>query len=867
MIYSFLRRRIFVFVLIAMLFIVPLSSNLINVKSRMRTETSPKAISDWTFMVYLDADNNLNDYGIDDVNEMEQVGSSSDVNIIVYLDLREDPGRLLRIKSDDEDSINSEILDSSEFWAERNMGDPQTLVDFLNFASANYPADHYALVLWDHGSGWKTFGQSSSTSSYEIESIDNTDNMRVEGICYDETSDNDALTMDELENALSEANIHLDLLAFDACLMGMTEVAYEYKNYADVIVFSEETIPGDGYPYDDILEELIDNPLMSAQELGSTIVDCYSSYYASNKFITLSAIDLSVINNVKNAIDAFALSAIDKISENVFALSCAWKLVDFFVTIEYIDLYHYMELVKAYSIDSELISKAQDVQTAIDSVIINEKHGSMHANAKGMSIYFPFLQATYKQTYGSTINLAEDTNWDEFLSAYWNHGGGGGLMVNGYVLEEITGDNDDIIEPGEVANMTITLQNGAIIAQDNINTTLITRNPYIEIIQNFSTYPAINPGGTASSNVMYTFKVNNTAPESFLTAFQLLINSSFGIWTSEFSIHIGAVNLTVSNGDTLENAIEIHGGDIVTGILPGPGRLNDYYLKVYIEYGKQLTVTLSGDTGTDFDIALLDSGGSIIGESVRTEYPDSIVVVVTASGYYYIHVYPFSGKGTFTLSTTLVNASFVYGSSFYAAIPLKIGQTKSGTLPGVNPYGGTYYVIRAEKGKKYFIKLEGDEGTDFDVWVYDRNGNFVIEARSAIYPDECNFTAEYTGSYYIEVFMDPSSPGGNYRITVLAEGFQINWLIVVAIVVILAIILLVLWRMNKLESFLRAILSIFIIIITFLSRSKSKEPSEQGTTVSATGTTQPKTPKRCPYCKARLAPGTTVCPKCGRKVV
>ena len=42
--------------------------------------------TEWTVMVYLDADNNLESAGIDDINEMEIVGSTTEVNVVVQVD-------------------------------------------------------------------------------------------------------------------------------------------------------------------------------------------------------------------------------------------------------------------------------------------------------------------------------------------------------------------------------------------------------------------------------------------------------------------------------------------------------------------------------------------------------------------------------------------------------------------------------------------------------------------------------------------------------------------------------------------------------------------------------------------------------------
>ena len=43
-------------------------------------------LKNWTFMVYLDADNNLEKYGIKDLNEMEKIGSTDEVNVVVLFD-------------------------------------------------------------------------------------------------------------------------------------------------------------------------------------------------------------------------------------------------------------------------------------------------------------------------------------------------------------------------------------------------------------------------------------------------------------------------------------------------------------------------------------------------------------------------------------------------------------------------------------------------------------------------------------------------------------------------------------------------------------------------------------------------------------
>ena len=170
------------------------------------------------------------------------------------------------------------------------MGDPQTIVDFVTWSVTNYPAEHYALILWDHGGG-------------------------IDGVCWDEDNGDDNINIFELRNALNtiytDLGIKLDILGFDACLMGMIEIAYQVRDYVDYVVFSEEVIYEYGWPYSEILEDLVNNPDMSPAEFAKVIVDRYVESYnnGSNGIsydATMSAINIS-------ALTKFAYRKLDRV--------------------------------------------------------------------------------------------------------------------------------------------------------------------------------------------------------------------------------------------------------------------------------------------------------------------------------------------------------------------------------------------------------------------------------------------------------------------------------------------------------------------------------------------------------------------------
>ena len=121
---------------------------------------APAARAKWTVMVYISGDNNLEDYVVKDIElELAPTGSSSNVQVVALAD--RGPGydisygdwqttKLFHITQGMTAAPENAVAD----WGERNMGDPQTLVDFVTWTKANYPADHYALYFWGHGWNW-----------------------------------------------------------------------------------------------------------------------------------------------------------------------------------------------------------------------------------------------------------------------------------------------------------------------------------------------------------------------------------------------------------------------------------------------------------------------------------------------------------------------------------------------------------------------------------------------------------------------------------------------------------------------------------------------------------------------------------------
>ncbi|RLC67166.1 MAG: hypothetical protein DRI52_11125, partial [Chloroflexi bacterium] len=381
--------------------------------------TRAGGVTAWTFMVYLGADNNLEGAGLEDFLEMSAVGSTADVNIVVQFD-----------RIDGYDDGYGDWTDTRRFYitqgmtpdpdnaveslGEVNMGDGDTLRDFLLWALGNYPAENYALVLWDHGSGW--------------EPVRGKRPPPIKAIVGDDTNGYDYMDDQEVMAALTEAGFEYDsanklaLIGFDACLMGMIEVATDMSHFAEVVVSSEETEPGDGWEYTTPLQALVNDPTISPDQLGYEIVEAYYTSYGNSE--TQSALNTrpDPFQDLLNAIDQFALALLDHMNTDRNMYGTVRDQTQNFSGEPHYDLYDFAERIQNESGYADVDAAAQAVMDAVDTVAIHERHGTGWPGAHGTAIYFDaryladYLGSSDETTFGKL------TRWDQFLQVYYNNG-------------------------------------------------------------------------------------------------------------------------------------------------------------------------------------------------------------------------------------------------------------------------------------------------------------------------------------------------------------------------------------------------------------------------------------------------------------
>ena len=184
----------------------------------------------WTVLVYMAADNNLSQYGREDINSMESIAQPDSLSIIVQADFS-DGAKRYRIEQDSSFDITSPVLSD---LGHTDSGDFNTLKDFINWGYAAYPSRRKMLVIWSHGNSWYKGNESK-------------------WICSDESSNSSINVYNgELAQAFS-GTPKLDILLFDACSMQGVEVLGEVYQAAEYVIGSADLVPANGFPYETML--------------------------------------------------------------------------------------------------------------------------------------------------------------------------------------------------------------------------------------------------------------------------------------------------------------------------------------------------------------------------------------------------------------------------------------------------------------------------------------------------------------------------------------------------------------------------------------------------------------------------------------
>jgi hypothetical protein len=378
--------------------------------------TFPNDVKKWTFIQYHDADNDLGVYAYDDLVEMMKVGSSNLVNVVVLYDTFNEGATSYYLTSDGANKIRD--------WGEVDMGDPEVLGTFLTETMANYPAENYILNVWDHGDDFL-----GSCRDYHVGP-------------GPELGERGFLYQSELLQALDGRKV--SVLAFDACIQSMIEVAYDFRYSASYLIASEDYVPYHGFPYDAWLGKLVANPDMGSAEFSRIAVDEYMEEYLKpngcggggyvEAFPTISAIRLNDIDGLVNSLNEFtgALSSDLRANKGIISSARAKSTLNMpiYGWDADVDLYTFVDEVSSKSMINEVISASQGIKsywTGSDPFIYTScSHQYSVKSAHGLGVYFPASLGSLEHNtmtdaeyyFSGSVPFA-GTGWGAFLRAYF----------------------------------------------------------------------------------------------------------------------------------------------------------------------------------------------------------------------------------------------------------------------------------------------------------------------------------------------------------------------------------------------------------------------------------------------------------------
>jgi hypothetical protein len=371
-------------------------------KTKKAKKPGPKK-KRWGLLAYIAGDNNLSSAGLEDIVELCEVGASPDVHVGVEIDTYGEHTGSIRYQIGEPDWTGKAHRCVIERLQEKDTGDPETLRSFLAWGFKRYPASNHLVVVWNHGSGFRSVRRD---------------------IGFDDFGS--SLDMPEIEDAFRRAGVgpgnKIAILGFDACLMNMIEIAHHFRDQAEYLVGSQQTEPGDGWPYDQVLKAL--KAGYGKVDLARRIVKVYIKSYKDQGIfgVTQSAIDCNKTEPAIKALSDLGDILLKRLSDYRRQVKRLRLTSQTFEMADYVDLIHLADLLATHIPDKSVASAAKAVKkTASACILASGRLGDTVEDANGLSVWFPShnrLYYDYRAKYLALKFARKHRGWIRFLDAY-----------------------------------------------------------------------------------------------------------------------------------------------------------------------------------------------------------------------------------------------------------------------------------------------------------------------------------------------------------------------------------------------------------------------------------------------------------------
>ncbi len=387
--------------------------------------------------------------------------------------------------------VTNGAITKVQSFEKKLMTEPGSLTEFVDYVYENYPADLYDLVLWDHGGG-PIVGYGQDENSLMGKS------MKIP-----------ALTGALTESKLVKDGKRFDLIGFDACLMGSAEVARQLSGYANYMVASEETEPGDGWSYS-FLNNLSEEKMVNdTEELGRVIIDEYISHYNDYQYdvdLSLALIDLKKIQQLSDSVDALFSKVKEQMTEQTFSqysqLMTREKVYGYTGRDnQSYDLVDLLDLCN--SLQENYGDEVNEIRSDFDDVVLYNQNNMENTN--GMSVYFlNFNKAEAEKMLVNYKDVAFSEKYYDFLSKYKDYVTGDRRVSRALytdLKEEITENGIAIELPNELRD---NYQSGEIIIYRKLGD-----NKYMPVYRSSEVKLDGDRLVTTTYNLQFVIEVNN----------------------------------------------------------------------------------------------------------------------------------------------------------------------------------------------------------------------------------------------------------------------------------------------------------------------------------------------------------------------
>eukprot|EP00899_Mesostigma_viride_P008609 jgi/Mesvir1/1774/Mv09623-RA.1 len=214
----------------------------VDVVAAVRGVEQARPAKSWTMMVWTAVRNDLEIGAWRDLAKLTSHAASEDVAVHMLMETNEMGSWRLRLHGDASEGGSLTIVRRDPLLVD--CIDMAMLTEFIAHAARVDPAERYMVVLQGHGFGWY---------------------MRVDdsGRC---------VPADALRDALTAANVPIDILGLDACCMATLEILESLGACAKTIVACEGYCPWDGIVSARILERLDNGADKTTLEVAQSIL-------------------------------------------------------------------------------------------------------------------------------------------------------------------------------------------------------------------------------------------------------------------------------------------------------------------------------------------------------------------------------------------------------------------------------------------------------------------------------------------------------------------------------------------------------------------------------------------------------------------